>query len=111
MEISVLIAKIIAIIYIALGVGLLVNKKHYQVALKKMLANTSYLFLGGFFATIMGFLIIENHNYWVRNWTVLITITGWAALIKGVFLIAFPKYFSVSKPIFNLKTFYSILAP
>jgi hypothetical protein len=111
METSIFIAKIIAIIYISLGIGLLVNKKYYQVAFEKILTNPSYLFLGGFFAIIMGFLIIENHNYWVNNWTILITIIGWAALIKGIFLIAFPKSFSVFKPMFTSKIFFSILGP
>jgi len=37
------------------------------------------------FAGIMGGLaVILTHNVWVASWPVLITIFGWAALIKGV---------------------------
>jgi len=111
METSILIAKIIGIVYTALGVGLIINKKYYKSIFEKMLSNTSFLFMGGLFAIIIGVLIIENHNYWRKDWTVVITIIGWAAIIKGIFLIAFPKSFSIFKPFFSSKLLYLIFGP
>jgi hypothetical protein len=46
----------------------------------------------GFLAVIVGFLIVHCHNLWGKDWTVLITIIGWLALIKGVLIIVFPKF-------------------
>jgi hypothetical protein len=36
-------------------------------------------------------LIVNHHNIWVGNWTVLITILGWLAVFKGVLIITVPK--------------------
>ena len=111
METSILIAKIIGIVYTALGVGLIINKKYYKETFKKMISNTSFLFMGGLFAIIIGVLIIEHHNYWKNDWTVLITIIGWVAIIKGILLIVFPKSFSIFKPFFSSKLLYLIFGP
>lgn len=111
METSTLIAKIIGLIYLSFGVGLLLNGSYYKKEIPKLLENTAYLIFGGFIAIIIGVLIIENHNLWIKNWTVLITIIGWIALIKGIILLAFPTAASMYKKLFNSTTFYSILAP
>lgn len=111
MDTSVLIAKIIGIIYLSFGVGLLLNQNFYKKELPKLLENTSYLILGGFIAIIIGALVIKNHNYWVKNWTVIITIIGWIALIKGVLLLAFPTLISTYKKIFDSTIFYKIIGP
>lgn len=109
METSTLIAKIIGIIYLSFGVGILLNSTYYKQVIPKLLENTVYLIFGGFIAIIFGVLIIENHNYWVKNWTVLITIIGWIALIKGIFLLAFPTTISMFKSFFNIPKLYPIL--
>lgn len=58
----------------------------------------------GFTAVILGILIVNYHNIWVKDWTVLVTILGWLALMKGVLIIAFPSFVqSYSKLIFEGK--------
>ena len=109
METSTLIAKIIGLIYLSFGVGILLNGNYYKKEIPKLLENTAYLIFGGFMAIIFGVLIIENHNYWVKNWSVLITIIGWIALIKGIVLLAFPTVISMYKSFFNNVNFYAIL--
>ena len=111
METSVLISKIIGVIYLSFGVGLLFNRNYYKKELPKLLENTSYLIFGGFIAIIIGSLIIENHNFWVKNWTVIITIIGWIALLKGIALLAFPSSFSSYKSLLNSELFHKILGP
>lgn len=111
MELSILIAKIIGIIYLSFGVGLLLNQQFYKNEIPKLLENTAYLILGGFIAIIIGVLIIDNHNYWVKNWTVIITIIGWIAILKGILLLAFPTLTKIYEPIVNSENFYKILGP
>lgn len=111
METSTLIAKIIGVVYLSFGIGLLFNKQFYKNEIPKLLANTAYLILGGFFAILIGALIIENHNYWVKNWTIIITIIGWIALVKGIVLIAFPTKMLFYKPLFESDFFFKILGP
>ncbi|SDW14015.1 hypothetical protein SAMN05444411_101143 [Lutibacter oricola] len=111
MELSIFIAKIIAVIYLAFGVGLIVNSNYYRKVILKLLNDATYIILGGIIAIIIGFFIVENHNYWVKNWTVIITIIGWVALIKGVLLLAFPSTITFFKPLFNNGNVTKILTP
>jgi uncharacterized protein YjeT (DUF2065 family) len=105
METSMLIAKIIGIIYLSFGLGLLINTKVYQKILNQLLTDPSIRIIGGFMAVIIGVLILEYHNVWEADWTLVISIIGWAALLKGILLLAFPSFINVAKPLFaNIKS-------
>lgn len=47
-------------------------------------------FLNGVLLFIGGISIIRVHNFWVRSWTVLITLIGWLTIILGVLRVFFP---------------------
>jgi len=91
MEASIIIAKVICVIYLSIGMGLLFNPSYYEEAFKKILADTTYLLLGGWIATALGVVLVQVHNIWANDWRLLITIISWIILIKGVMLLAFPR--------------------
>lgn len=91
MELSILIARITAVIYLSAAAGALINRDQYRRVAVDMFKNAALTYLMGFTAAIVGMIIVNYHNIWVGNWTVLITILGWLALIKGVLIIAVPK--------------------
>jgi hypothetical protein len=97
METSILIAKILATVYFSFFLGLMFSRKYYKKELPKLVDNSAYIILGGFMAIVFGFLILEFHNYWNSDWTVVITIFGWLSLIKGILLIVFPQMFTAFK--------------
>ena len=101
MELSLFLAKVIATVYLSVGVGALFNKDYYK-KLDAILNNIGVMYLSGFVAIILGFIMVELHNVWVSNWTVLVTIVGWAALVKGIFILAFPEFMiKMSKSLFS----------
>lgn len=104
------IAKVYGIVYVAFGLGLLINTKFYKKIFKEMYDNTTFIFSWGIFATIVGFLIILNHNIWESSWVVLVTITGWLALIKGLSMLIFPNFIGFSKKWFDNKGFLMFIA-
>ncbi len=56
--------------------------------------------LSGVIAFGIGLAQVLSHNLWVADWRVLITLFGWAALLKGLMLLYFPKkILAVSKGI------------
>ena len=110
METSILIAKIIGIIYLSFGLGILINTKLYQKLLEQLLIDPSIRILGGVMAIIIGILILEYHNVWEANWTIVISIIGWIALIKGILLLTFPKFITIVKPIFDSEKSLRVLA-
>jgi hypothetical protein len=102
MELSILVAKIISVIYLSAGLGAIFSADDYRRLLNDMFKNAAITYLAGFMAVILGLLLVNYHNTWVTDWTVLITIIAWLALIKGVMIIAFPKFIhQFSKPLFE----------
>ena len=43
------------------------------------------VYLSGVLMFVGGLAIVRVHNHWVRDWTALITLSGWFALILGLF--------------------------
>ncbi|MDP2642353.1 MAG: hypothetical protein Q8P62_00735 [Candidatus Peregrinibacteria bacterium] len=91
MENSIFIAKMFSVFYVVVGFGMLVNYSSFKKMVTEMMKSASLLYFGGIMALVAGFLIVNSHNLWVKDWTVIITVLGWAALLKGIFLIVFPK--------------------
>lgn len=83
--------QILGITYLAVGIGIFINPDFYKKMIKDFTENPSAIYLGGLVALAIGFLIVSFHNIWVTDWPVIITILGWAALIKGLFLLVLPK--------------------
>ena len=106
---SILIAKIASVVYLSAALGAIFSANYYRRLVDDMFSNAALTYFMGFTTVIIGFLIVNYHNTWVRDWTVLITIIGWLALIKGVLIIAFPTFAqSYSERVFKgrgLKTF------
>ncbi len=83
-----------------MGVGFLLSGDYYRKAIPKLIDQPGYMLLGGMMSLLIGFLMVQYHNIWTADWTVVVTIFGWLALIKGVALLAFPKSFDVFKKMF-----------
>ncbi|MBN1788308.1 MAG: hypothetical protein JW806_07930 [Sedimentisphaerales bacterium] len=83
--------QLLGIIYFAVGIGMLVSSDFYRQLLADCTRDSLALYLGGLVALGTGFIVITFHNVWVRDWSVIITLFGWAAMIKGIFLIVAPK--------------------
>ena len=43
------------------------------------------VYLSGVLMFVGGLAIVRAHNHWARDWTVLVTLTGWFFLILGLF--------------------------
>lgn len=91
METSIFIAKILAVVYCAIGIGVLLNTDYYKRAFDEMINNPGLMSLRGLIALTLGFLIISSHNVWEAHWTVLVTIIGWLAFTKGISILVFPE--------------------
>jgi hypothetical protein len=43
------------------------------------------VYLSGVLMFVGGLAIVRTHNHWVRDWTVLVTLSGWFFLALGLF--------------------------
>ena len=49
------------------------------------------VYLNGGLLFIAGLAIVRAHNLWVRRWPLLVTLTGWALMLLGLFRMFFPE--------------------
>jgi len=99
METSSLIAQIIAITYLTVGTSILLGNFSLKEIINDFEKSPALRFISALIAVIIGVLIIQNHNKWEFNWSVIITIIGWLALIKGILIFLFKNYLSPFKGI------------
>lgn len=105
METSIFLAQVLGVYYLTVGVGFIFNGDYYRKELLKMFDNALFMFYGGIMALLLGLLMVHFHNFWVKDWTVVITIIGWIAVVKGILLIAFPRSLNWFKPLLKSKTY------
>ncbi len=91
---SIFIAKIFGLCYLVIGAGLIFNREVFQQIMNDFCDNAALAFFGGIFSLVIGVVIVLTHNVWISNWTVIITIIGWIAFVKGIWLIVFPNSLS-----------------
>ena len=63
----------------------------YKKLFEDFIENASALYLAGMATLVIGYLILAFHNTWTKDLSVIITIFGWLALIKGILILIQPK--------------------
>lgn len=84
------VAALLGPIYIVVGLGILLNPDHYQRMAQDFLRSPALTYIGGAMAMAAGLSILYFHNVWRADWTVVITILGWLAALKGAHLLIAP---------------------
>lgn len=90
MDLSMLLAQALGVMYLAVGLGMLLSGDYYKKAIQDMVKDAGTLYLGGVMALMIGFFMVTFHNVW-EGWPILVTLIGWLALIKGLVILIFPK--------------------
>jgi hypothetical protein len=101
--------QLIGLAYLAIGVGMLLNQELYKKVFTDFVENKAILYMGGVMALVIGYLLVTFHNVWVCDWTVIITVVGWMALIKGMVILIRPSWIiDLTKAIVNKERFLKI---
>ena len=91
MQTSLFLAKLLGPLFVALGLGLLVNHGAFQAMAAEFLRNYPLIFLSGLISLAAGLALVLTHNVWTRDWRLIITLFGWLAVIGGVLRIVTPQ--------------------
>jgi hypothetical protein len=70
---------------VALSISEALNYRIWDVGMPQV------IYLNGCLLFVAGVAIVRNHNKWVRDWSVIITILGWFALFFGLVRMFFPE--------------------
>ena len=91
MESSIVLARIIGPLLVIVSVSILLNVKMYQRMYTEYIKSPALMYLAGTYALLLGLLMIQFHNLWIKGWPVIITILAWMSVIKGVVILLFPN--------------------
>ena len=85
--------QLFGLAYLAMGIGGVIKRDAYIKLMEDFSKSAGILFLTGLLTITVGFIMVTFHNVWVMGWTVIITIFGWSALIKGILILMFPGFY------------------
>ena len=91
MATSILIAKLIGPIVLVAAIVMLARPKDLQEMARGFMDDRALIYISGVLTMLAGLAIVNNHNVWIANWPVMITIFGWAAVIDGAVRMALPQ--------------------
>ena len=91
MQSSLLIGQILGPMYVIVGIGMLFNSSTYQRIYDEIFEVHALAYLVGLLALVFGLVILTMHHSWNADWTVIVTLIGLLALIKGSILILCPS--------------------
>jgi hypothetical protein len=102
MEMSILLAKFWGWYLIIFFVILSFNPSRIKQILE-YLKDQKFAVMASFLAIIIGLINILLHNVWEAGWILIITLLGWAALLKGIVMFIFPQQAVKSIEFINIK--------
>ncbi|MEM1282439.1 MAG: hypothetical protein AAGG81_02680 [Chlamydiota bacterium] len=84
MDISIFLAKVVGL-YLILG-GLLAACKYNTIkeVISDYFDSPALVLIGGTMSIIIGLLMVVSHSIWEINWKIVITLTGYLTLLKGI---------------------------
>ena len=98
---AVMLAAYIGPVYLLVGLSVLLHPKSWQHLLEKYQRDHYELFPLMLLYVILGLFITLSYDLWDWSRWLIVTVTGWALLLKGVFYFLAPG--SWITPILNVK--------
>lgn len=93
-------AFILAPIYLMIGLSILLYAKAWRNLIDKYQKDHLQLFPLMFFYAFFGMIFIMLYNVWTWDIWLIVTLTGWAMLVKSVLYFLLPG--SILKPVMGL---------
>lgn len=87
---ALILAAYIGPFYLVFGLSILLYAKQWIKVVAEFTKNHFVMLTQMMFAFLIGLIIVNMHNVWAWNLSLVITITGWGALLKGVFYLLAP---------------------
>ncbi len=85
------ISKFLGPVILALSIPMIVTPSNLQETTRRFLADSPLVLISGVLAMTAGLSIVNTHNVWVLDWTLIVTLFGWALLLGGASRIVAPR--------------------
>ncbi|NCD00704.1 DUF3096 domain-containing protein [bacterium] len=83
--------QVLGIIYLVVGLGMIINTKDYKKMIYNFSENNPVKYISGALALFVGYLLVTFFSSDSWNLTLVLTVIGWIAIVKGVLILIFPK--------------------
>jgi hypothetical protein len=91
MEMSIWIAKLLGPVFLAVSTPMIASPQVIQEVAEDFLKSRSLIYVSDVLVLVGGLSIVNTHNRWNFDWTLIITLFGWAMVIGGASRIVAPK--------------------
>ena len=88
---AVLIARLIGPLFVAIGVGVLINAPFYVGAVIEGVHSPTLVYMSGVASMLAGLAILNAYAAWTGDWRVVVTVVGWILGIAGIVRIVIPR--------------------
>ncbi len=89
-EMTMYLGQLLAPVYLVVALGFLVNGDYYKKAYGS-LKGDMFMFLMGIMSLVLGVVLVKAHNLWTTAPEVIVSLVAWGALLKGLWIVLFPK--------------------
>jgi uncharacterized protein YjeT (DUF2065 family) len=84
--------QLFSLVYLAVGVGMLISPGFYKKLFTDFCENAAVMYLGGVSALAIGYVILAHRGIrCTQDWSMILSLIGWIALIKGILILVQPK--------------------
>lgn len=90
MNVSIILAQILGIIFVVLGLSMLLNRKWTVGVVEEITRSQGIIWLAGLLTLMMGSVVVAFNNVWTSGLPLVITVVGWLMLIKGAVILILP---------------------
>ena len=88
---TIYIARLLGLYLVAISAAMLMNRRATLATISEMAKSGPWMLFAGMMATAAGLALVLAHNVWSGGaLKVAVTLAGWAALLKGLVLLAVP---------------------
>jgi hypothetical protein len=91
MQTSIFIARLLGPVLLIAGIAMLVNRRRLDAIVQELFGSPLLLLLLGIIDFTVGLAIVLTHNVWTADWRVIITLLGWALIVRGAVRMLIPE--------------------
>jgi hypothetical protein len=91
MQTSLFVAKLLGPVFLVVGAALLSRPEAFRALLREFVASGVLMYLAGFLGLLGGLALLIVHNVWALDWRLVITLIGWASLVRALVTIFRPQ--------------------
>ncbi|OBB94588.1 hypothetical protein [Mycobacterium sp. 852002-30065_SCH5024008] len=87
-------ARVLGPFLVIVDVTAVARASDMQSLLSQFEANSMWTFVTGAFVLLLGLTIVAAHQSWRGAAAAIVSLLGWLIVLRGLLLLAFPKFFA-----------------